>query len=73
MNPEDDVQLSVSLGGLAATRVSGQVLTARQMDQFNEFGKAPAVSAQPFKGAALAGGTLKLDLPAKSVVVVSLE
>jgi alpha-N-arabinofuranosidase len=73
MNPEDSVQLSVSLGALKARKVSGQVLTAQRMDQFNEFGKAPAVFAQPYKGATLAGPTLKLDLPAKSVVVVSLE
>jgi alpha-L-arabinofuranosidase len=73
MNPDDNVQLSVSLGSLAATKVSGQVLTAQRMDQFNEFGKAPAVTAQPYKGAALAVGTLTLDLPAKSVVVVTLE
>jgi alpha-N-arabinofuranosidase len=72
MNPEDHVRWSVSLGSLAATKVSGQVLAAQQMDQFNEFGKAPAATAQPFKGAALAGATLTLDLPAKSVVVVSL-
>ena len=54
-------------------KVSGQVLTAQRMDQFNEFGKAPAVTTQAFEGALLADGILKLDLPAKSVVVVSLE
>jgi alpha-N-arabinofuranosidase len=73
MNPEDKVQLSISLGSLTAMKVSGQVLTAQQMDQFNEFGNAPTVTVQPFNGATLAGGTLKLDLPEKSVVVVSLE
>ncbi|MRV70306.1 alpha-N-arabinofuranosidase [Duganella sp. FT92W] len=73
MNPDDNVQFSVNLGTLAATKVSGQVLTAQQMDQFNEFGKSPAVAAQPYRGATLANGALTLDLPAKSVVVVGLE
>jgi alpha-N-arabinofuranosidase len=49
------------------------VLTAQRMDQFNEFDKPPTVASQPFKGAALASGNLTLDLPAKSVVVVSLD
>ncbi|GEM_PF-4254746 len=73
MNPDDNVVLSVGLGSLAAKKVSGQVMTAQKMDQFNEFGKPPSVAAVPYHGATLAGGTLKLDIPAKSVVVVSLE
>jgi hypothetical protein len=31
------------------------------------------VAAVSYRGATLAGGTLKLDIPAKSVVVVGLE
>jgi alpha-N-arabinofuranosidase len=61
------------VGALRGIKVGGEMLTAEKMDQYNEFGKAPAVALSPYNGAVLAGGILKLDLPAKSVVVVGLE
>ena len=73
MDPTDDVVLTVDLGTLKAKSVSGQVLTAAKMDAYNDFGKAPAVAPVAYKGAKLAGGKLTLTLPAKSVVVVSVE
>jgi len=73
MDPEDEVDLSIDLGTLKAKAVSGQVLTAAKMDALNAFGQAPAVAPVVFKGAKLAGGKLVLNVPAKSVVVVSVE
>jgi len=73
MDPADAVDLSVDLGTLKAKSVSGQVLTAAKMDALNAFGQAPAVAPVAFKGAKLSGGKLVLDVPAKSVVVVSVE
>jgi alpha-L-arabinofuranosidase len=39
----------------------------------NDFGKAPAVAPSAYRGASLSAGALKLDIPAKSVVVVAIE
>ncbi len=73
MDPEDDVSLTVDLGTLKASKVSGQVLTAAKMDAYNDFGKPAAVAPAILKGAKISGGKLTVSLPAKSVVVVTLE
>jgi alpha-N-arabinofuranosidase len=73
LNPDDDIRTSVDLGALTVTKVSGQVLTAPKMNQFNEFGKPAAVVPAPLQGASVVSGTLTLTLPAKSVVVVQLD
>ena len=73
MDPEDAVTLSVDLGTLKAKSVSGTVMTAAKMDAANAIGQAPTVAPVTYKGAKLAGHTLTLTLPAKSVVVVSVE
>jgi alpha-N-arabinofuranosidase len=73
MSPDDSVKLSVSLGGLKARSVSGQLLTADKMDAFNAFGAKPLVAPVPYKGGRLVGDKLTLDIPAKSVVVVAVE
>jgi beta-glucosidase len=57
----------------AHSSVSGQVMTADKMDAMNAFGAKPAVAPVAFKGAKLSGGTLTLDIPSKSVVVVAVE
>lgn len=73
MNPDDEVKLTVDLGGLKATKVSGEVLTAPKMDALNAIGKPGVVVPVSYKGGKIAGGKLTLTLPAKSVVVVGLD
>jgi len=53
--------------------IAGKLLAATQVATAQLHAMVQAVSAQPYQGGALANGTLTLDLPATSVVVVSLE
>ena len=73
MDPDDDVALSVDLGTLKATKVTGQVMTAAKMDALNAIGQPATVVPVSYKGAKLSGAKLSLTLPAKSVVVVELQ
>ncbi len=73
MNPDDDVKLTVDLGSLKATKVSGEVLTAPKMDARNEMGVPATVVPVSYKGGKISGSKLTLSLPAKSVVVVKLD
>ena len=73
MDPDDDVALSVDLGTLKATKVTGQVMTAAKMDALNAIGQPATVVPVSYKGAKLSGSKLSLTLPAKSVVVVELQ
>jgi alpha-N-arabinofuranosidase len=73
MDPQDSVDLEIDLGALKAKAVSGQVLTADKMDAHNVPGQPAAIAPAIYKGGQIKGGKLKLDIPAKSVVVVRLD
>jgi len=43
------------------------------MDAHNTFDAPAQVAPQPFQGASLSGGTLSVQIPAKSVVMLDLR
>ncbi|HUL52941.1 MAG TPA: alpha-N-arabinofuranosidase [Opitutaceae bacterium] len=72
-DPHHAVAINASLAGLAAKSVTGRILTAATMDARNTFEAPDAVHPVPFTGASLAGATLTVALPAKSVVMLELN
>ncbi len=72
-DPHHAVSVSCALEGLAAKRVSGRVLTAPAITSHNTFDAPHTVEPVAFDGAKLADGKLSLELPAKSVVVLTLQ
>ena len=74
-NPREGARLECRLDGLnlAGLRVSGEVITAGEMNAHNEFGKPPAVRPAPFRDVAINGDRLIVEMPAKSVVMLTLE
>jgi alpha-N-arabinofuranosidase len=56
-----------------AHSVSGSILTADTMDARNSFAHPDALTPAAFTGAVIADGKLGVDLPAKSVVVLTLH
>jgi alpha-L-arabinofuranosidase len=73
MDSQKGQSIRLPLGGIAAKSVTGQMLTHGQMDAHNVPGEKEVVSPQPFRGGRISGGTLSLEVPAKSVVVVRLD
>jgi alpha-N-arabinofuranosidase len=71
-NPNKAVDVTVNLSGAKAGKLNGQVLTAAAMDAHNTFAKPDAVKPAPFSATA-SGGKVVVKLPAKSVVVGSVE
>jgi alpha-N-arabinofuranosidase len=63
----------MNIPGANATRATGRIITANAMDARNTFEQPNALTPAAFNGAQIAGGVLKLTLPAKSVVVLDLE
>jgi alpha-N-arabinofuranosidase len=72
-SPSEAVALNVKLAGLTPKAATGRVLTAAAMDAHNTFDAPDAVQPTTFTSATLEGDTLKVKLPAKSVVVVTLK
>jgi alpha-N-arabinofuranosidase len=65
--------VTATLAGVSAKGVTGRILTAAAMNAHNTFAAPAAVQPTAFTGAKFANGQLTLTLPAKSVVVLSLE
>jgi alpha-L-arabinofuranosidase len=65
--------IRIALGSIKATTVTGDVLTHAQMDAHNVPGSREVVAPASFKGGKIERGTMTLDVPAKSVVVVTLD
>jgi alpha-N-arabinofuranosidase len=64
--------VSTKLVGASAKSATGRVLTAKAMDAHNTFDQPDAVKPAPFK-ATRKGDELRVELPPKSVVVVTLD
>jgi alpha-N-arabinofuranosidase len=72
-SPGQNVALSVKLAGVAPKSVAGRMLTAAAITAHNTFAAPNAVQPVAFSGATLNGDTLDIKLPAKSVVILTLE
>lgn len=65
--------VEVSFDSLKPATVSGEVLKASRVNAYNDFGKTPAVAPAAFKDFKKSGKTLKVNLPAASVVVLEIK
>jgi alpha-N-arabinofuranosidase len=66
-------EVSINLKGIAGKSVTGRVLTSAKVQDHNTFDQPEKVKPIVFSGATLAGSTLKVKLPATSVVVLELK
>jgi alpha-N-arabinofuranosidase len=73
VDPNRSASVSLSVDGVQATAATGQLLTAATIQSHNDFGSADVVKPAPFTGATVAGGSLSVTLPPKSVVVLELR
>jgi alpha-N-arabinofuranosidase len=65
--------VNLSINGAKVKTVTGEILTAAATDAHNTFESPDAVKPTRFSGAALKDSRLSVSLPAKSVVVLSLQ
>jgi alpha-N-arabinofuranosidase len=68
--PQD---VTIDIRGGKFTTVTGRILTAEKIQDFNSFEQPAKVKPGEFKGASLASNSLKIKLPAHSVVVLELK
>jgi alpha-N-arabinofuranosidase len=73
LNPGRAMSIPCELQGMKLTRVTGRVLTAEAINAHNTFDHRELVKPVAFEGMTLAGNTLQVDMPAKSVVVLEMQ
>ncbi len=65
--------IDIALEGTTAKTVSGQILTAKNVADFNDFEHPDRVKPVDFKQAKLKKNVLSVKVPAKSIVVMTLK
>jgi alpha-N-arabinofuranosidase len=72
LHPEEPARIAATFDGFAARTASGRVLTADAIDAHNSF-DAPETVRPGALGVEVQDGKLLLELPPKSVAVVTVE
>ena len=72
VDPDQPADVELDLGRSGGS-ISGEVLTASAMDSRNRFGAAEEVRPAPFRNARWSGGKLRVQAPAKSIVVLTVK
>ncbi|MBQ3997295.1 MAG: hypothetical protein II637_04615, partial [Bacteroidales bacterium] len=74
-NPSLDKAQKITLNfdELKPSSVSGEILKSKKITDHNEFDKAPAVAPVAFNGYKLAKGTITVEVPAASVIVLEIR
>jgi alpha-N-arabinofuranosidase len=75
IDPTHEQELKVELRGVTlspSVAVSGKVITSPNMQDHNTFEEGNKVTLKEFSGAALSGSSLKVVLPAKSLVTLEI-
>jgi alpha-L-arabinofuranosidase len=72
LNPDKQVSVNCPLIGDTFKKVTGEVLTAGEMNSYNSFDKPDNVKPAVFNGFTLKDGILTVAMPSKSVVVLEL-
>ena len=66
-------QVNIDLGTPNAKTVSGEMLTAKHVGDFNDFEHPERITRKPFNGAKLKGDALHTTLPPMSIVTLVLK
>ena len=73
-NPDIDnaEEVDINIPSLKAAKVTGRILTSKEVDDYNEFGAPEKVQPKEFKDAKITKQGLKVKMPAKSIVVLEI-
>ena len=66
-------EVEIPLKDIKFSKVSGEILTAADIHDYNDFGAPEKVTLKPFDKAKVSKDVLRLTLPAKSIVTISLH
>jgi len=65
--------VSIELKGNSYTKLSAEIVTGSKINAFNDFGKPEEVKIIPFTSAKLKNNSIELNIPAHSVVHITLS
>ena len=73
VNADETQEITINLGDTKAKKATGAILTSAKLTDYNSFEKPNIVKPAPFKEVKINKGTMKVKLPAKSIVTLELQ
>jgi len=73
LDPNAENPVTIDLGTIKSAAITGEVLTALEMNSFNDFGVPEKVKTQKFTQFKLNGNQLQVVMPSKSVVSIEIS
>jgi len=73
LDPNNSEEIEINITGNEYNTASGKIITAENMNDYNDFGKREEVNLQDFELASPKDGKLSIELPSKSVVLLQLQ
>jgi alpha-N-arabinofuranosidase len=73
IDPNKPQSISCELNGITGKNITGKILTSNKINDHNTFEKPNTVELKEFKNAKIDKGTLTINLPSKSVVMLEIE
>lgn len=73
LDPNNSENVEISITGKDYNTANGQIITADNMDDYNDFGMNEKVNLQDFEVKKPKAGKLTVQLPSKSVVLVQIQ
>lgn len=70
---ENELEVTINLGDVKATKAVGEILTSAKIDDYNTFENPNLVKPAAFDEVKVKKGVLKVKLPAKSIVTLQLQ
>ncbi|GHT65467.1 alpha-N-arabinofuranosidase [Spirochaetia bacterium] len=70
IDPNTEQKVRLELRGASPSKVTGQIISSANMQDYNSFDQGDKVGIKEFKDMAISGSTITLRLPAKSVVTL---
>ena len=74
VNPNKSEKVKIELQGSGQKEfINGKIVTGKEMNSLNDFGKEEEVTLKEFNDVNLAGNILEVELPSKSIIMVELK
>ena len=73
LNPNKAISIDIDLGNENLKNAKGQYVTAKNINDYNDFDQAEKVSIKDIEVKKPANGKMKIEIPAKSIMLVQLS
>ena len=72
LDPNTESPVTIDLATIKSSSITGEVITSKEMNDYNDFGSAPKVAPAKFDKFKQTGNKLLVNMPSKSIVALEI-